>query len=229
MGKVLVINNADFSGVSVKKVTFQQGSWINVSASLSEADSLVSGDGFYAVGQTATITATSNRFYTFVKWSDGNTNAQRTVTITDEGTLNYIAEYTSNIVRPNNFIWGNGGIMEPTKSSGSLNTTASIITKLIHTTSECLFRINKDYLDDFSFGGYSYKDSLPESKTQSWQEQGGTNVSYTGDNTHKELTLQSGLYLQLAIKNISGVNFTSDLSACQNIVEYVGGLELVEI
>lgn len=42
----------------------------------------VSGGGTYESGSTATIVATPNTGYRFVKWSDGNTNATRTVTAT---------------------------------------------------------------------------------------------------------------------------------------------------
>lgn len=42
----------------------------------------VSGAGTYDVGSTATIKATPNTGYKFVKWSDGNTNAERKITIT---------------------------------------------------------------------------------------------------------------------------------------------------
>ncbi len=42
----------------------------------------VSGGGTYEVGSTATIKATPNTGYRFVKWSDGNTNAERQITIT---------------------------------------------------------------------------------------------------------------------------------------------------
>lgn len=41
----------------------------------------VSGAGTYDVGTNATITATPSSGYKFVKWSDGNTNASRTVTV----------------------------------------------------------------------------------------------------------------------------------------------------
>lgn len=42
----------------------------------------VSGAGTYDVGSTATIKAIPNTGYKFVKWSDGNTNAERQITIT---------------------------------------------------------------------------------------------------------------------------------------------------
>lgn len=42
----------------------------------------VSGGGTYDKGQSVTIIATPSSGYEFVKWSDGNTNASRTVTIT---------------------------------------------------------------------------------------------------------------------------------------------------
>ena len=42
----------------------------------------VSGAGTYEVDSTATIKATPSAGYRFVKWSDGNTNAERQITIT---------------------------------------------------------------------------------------------------------------------------------------------------
>lgn len=44
----------------------------------------VSGTGTYNVGSTATLTATPATGYRFVKWSDGNTSATRTVTVTQD-------------------------------------------------------------------------------------------------------------------------------------------------
>ncbi|MBR6780486.1 MAG: hypothetical protein IKM24_05660 [Clostridia bacterium] len=59
----------------------------------------VSGGGEYENGTTATLTATPNVGYVFKQWSDGNTNATRTITVTANAT--YTAEfekvYTSNL------------------------------------------------------------------------------------------------------------------------------------
>ena len=54
----------------------------------------VTGAGQYASGAQATIKAVANSGYTFTRWSDGNTNAQRTLTITGDLTLQ--AVFTSN-------------------------------------------------------------------------------------------------------------------------------------
>ena len=51
----------------------------------------VSGGGSYTYGSTATLKATPNTGYKFVKWSDGNTSATRTVTVT--GTATYTATF----------------------------------------------------------------------------------------------------------------------------------------
>ena len=45
-----------------------------------------SGGGTYNYGATATLKATPSAGYHFVKWSDGNTNASRTVTVTGNAT-----------------------------------------------------------------------------------------------------------------------------------------------
>lgn len=46
----------------------------------------VTGGGNYEAGSTATLTATPNANYRFVQWSDGNTNATRTITVTGNAT-----------------------------------------------------------------------------------------------------------------------------------------------
>ena len=48
----------------------------------SSSGGTVSGGGTYEVDSTATIKATPNTGYKFVKWNDGNTNAERQITIT---------------------------------------------------------------------------------------------------------------------------------------------------
>ena len=55
----------------------------------------VTGAGEYQHGQTANITATPAEGYNFVKWSDGNTNATRSITVTDNVTLT--AEFAINV------------------------------------------------------------------------------------------------------------------------------------
>ena len=52
----------------------------------------VSGGGTYNYGATATLKATPSAGYHFVKWSDGNTNASRTVTVTGNATYTAIFE-----------------------------------------------------------------------------------------------------------------------------------------
>lgn len=51
----------------------------------------VSGGGNYQQGSTATLTATPATGFKFVKWSDGNTSATRTVTVT--GAATYTAQF----------------------------------------------------------------------------------------------------------------------------------------
>ena len=51
----------------------------------------VTGTGTYAEGATATLTATPNEGYLFVKWQDGNTDNPRTITVTADAT--YTAEF----------------------------------------------------------------------------------------------------------------------------------------
>ena len=46
----------------------------------------VSGGGTYNYNASVTLKATANSGYHFVKWSDGNTSATRTVTVTKDAT-----------------------------------------------------------------------------------------------------------------------------------------------
>lgn len=52
----------------------------------SNAGGTVSGGGTYTVGSSITISATANKGYKFVKWSDGVTTATRQVTVTGNAT-----------------------------------------------------------------------------------------------------------------------------------------------
>ena len=65
-------------------------------ASGSEGKGTVSGGGSYAAGSDATIVATPATGKRFVQWSDGNTSASRTITIT--GDLSLTAEFADNTV-----------------------------------------------------------------------------------------------------------------------------------
>ena len=66
---------------------------LTLSASPSTGGS-VTGAGQYAKGAQATIKATAKSGYTFTRWSDGNTNAERTLTISGDLTLQAI--FTAN-------------------------------------------------------------------------------------------------------------------------------------
>ena len=57
----------------------------------------VSGSGEYNHGTEVTLTATPNTGYHFVKWSDGVTDATRTITVTDNVTLT--AEFAINVYK----------------------------------------------------------------------------------------------------------------------------------
>lgn len=62
---------------------------ITVTANPAEGGT-VTGGGTYDYSATATLTATANTGYEFVNWNDGNTNASRIVTVTENAT------YTAN-------------------------------------------------------------------------------------------------------------------------------------
>lgn len=73
---VTVSANATYTA-QFEKLTYT----VSVSASPTTGGT-VSGGGTYIHGSTATLTATPNTGYKFAKWSDGNTNASRSVTVT---------------------------------------------------------------------------------------------------------------------------------------------------
>lgn len=76
------------SGAATYTAVFEKSTYnISVTASPSNVGS-VSGGGTYTHGNTATLTATPNTGYKFVKWSDGNTSNPRTFTVTGGGTYN---------------------------------------------------------------------------------------------------------------------------------------------
>jgi hypothetical protein len=56
---------------------------------------VVNGAGTYPYGTTIVLTATPNTNYHFVKWSDGNTSANRNITVTDS--VNLVAYFEGNI------------------------------------------------------------------------------------------------------------------------------------
>ena len=56
---------------------------------------MVTGAGVYPVDSTATVTATPNAGYAFVKWSDGNTDNPRKIVMTEDVTLEAIFEVDS--------------------------------------------------------------------------------------------------------------------------------------
>ena len=55
----------------------------------------VSGGGTYSEGATATLTATANSGYHFVRWQDNNTQNPRTITVTGDAT--YTAYFEANV------------------------------------------------------------------------------------------------------------------------------------
>lgn len=73
-----------------------------------EAHGSASGSGVYNYGETVSLEAAANTGYSFVRWSDGNTYAIRTVTVTEDAT--YTAYFEANeytiIVSPNSDVYG---------------------------------------------------------------------------------------------------------------------------
>ena len=120
----------------------------------------------------------------------------------------------------NDFIWGNGGITQSGRSSGSLNNSASTVDKLIHTLSECNFIINSEYADDFTISAYALSDTRIQIGSN-WPQ--GT---YHSNYKQNSLSVSQGGYLQIHIANTKDVSFTSDLSLCSEILIVNGEYEL---
>ena len=59
----------------------------------------VTGAGTYTYGTSVNITATPAECYHFVQWSDGDTNASRTIVVTDDITLTAIFEINTYVIR----------------------------------------------------------------------------------------------------------------------------------
>lgn len=71
--------------------TFEKLTYAISTAVSPSSSGTVTGAGTYEHGSTATLKATPNTGYKFVKWSDGNTSATRTVTVT--GAATYTATF----------------------------------------------------------------------------------------------------------------------------------------
>lgn len=74
-------DGGDSEPVAIPKVTF------TMSFSASSGGSVSNSGGSYTQGQTVTVTATAAQGYEFTAWSDGNTNATRTFTVTNNTTI----------------------------------------------------------------------------------------------------------------------------------------------
>ena len=85
---------------------------INVyTITVSTENGIVTGAGEYNHGTEVTLTATPNTGYHFVKWSDGVTDATRTITVTDNITLTAefaINVYTVTLTAENGIVTGAG-------------------------------------------------------------------------------------------------------------------------
>ena len=91
-------NNTDNTGNTGNTGNSQQSGvaqhTLSVSANPSEGGT-VSGGGSYAQGAEATLTAIPASGYTFTRWSDGNTQATRTVTVSEDKTYTAVFSATT--------------------------------------------------------------------------------------------------------------------------------------
>ncbi len=91
----------------------------------------VSGSGIFTVDSSTPLAATANTGYRFVRWSDGNTNSERTITVPSEDTTPYTAffeplSYQIN-VETENSVHGNvdGSGSFPYQSTTIISATAN--------------------------------------------------------------------------------------------------------
>ena len=83
MTKLLVIKGADFSEVAVGKVDIDTGK-IAISVVASPfGGGTTTGSGCYEIGTQVTISAEASSGYKFVRWSDGDTSANRVIIVGD--------------------------------------------------------------------------------------------------------------------------------------------------
>lgn len=102
MGKYLVIKGANYEAQSVETVQILQDYDVILGV-LPEGSGTVLGSGAYPQRQQAQISAEeTNPFYEFTKWSDDNTNAQRTITVSGDIILQALFN-TKNLVNLTDF------------------------------------------------------------------------------------------------------------------------------
>lgn len=92
MGKCLIIKGADFSAVSAEQVTIEDPRVVITVVASPVGGGTTTGTGSYDVGDTVTITATPAEGYIFKQWSDGDTNATRTIVVGNSAET-YTAEF----------------------------------------------------------------------------------------------------------------------------------------
>ena len=85
---IIVTKDLTLTAEFAKKIT---GEAYTISVSCNTEHGSVSGGGEYEKGSIATIKATPNEGYSFLQWSDGNTDNPRSITVTND--LNLTAEF----------------------------------------------------------------------------------------------------------------------------------------
>lgn len=129
MGKSLIIKGADFSANCIAP---GETVAITVNANVA-AYGTTTGSGNYEEGSEVTITATANTGYEFVEWSDGNTNASRTITVGDSA-----ATYTA--------IFGEVIPFSATMEGKYYNASGGIATDAVYNSMQINMEANKTYV-----------------------------------------------------------------------------------
>ena len=70
-----------------------------ITLSAGEGGTVSTTGGEYEAGQTVSVTATPQGEYVFTNWSDGNTNATRTITISSNSTITANFEKWNNLIK----------------------------------------------------------------------------------------------------------------------------------
>ncbi len=88
--EVIVTSDATYTATIRKLIT----------VTLNGDNCTLTGAGYYSYGTSVQISCVPNELYEFVQWSDGNTNATRAITVTEDITLTAVTRaITSNILQ----------------------------------------------------------------------------------------------------------------------------------
>ena len=196
MGKVLIIKGSDFSKVAVNTVELIIDKiTIFVEASPSDGGT-VTGGGRYDEGATVQISATANTGYQFLRWSDGDTNTTRTITVGNapETYTAIFDELGFTIIDKTNTNWGIVNI----STVADAKTHNSIKTKIIFNT---LPNYSVEYPNTKSYYVYSGYGNSETTMSKS------VGVSFNLDNIEIGVEYDLGTFSLAGLSDIDDSNY----------------------